>query len=60
MHWRQPREDDLGHRESDSENWIALVMPDARPERIGLMTYVTNVVFLHDGKVYTVDFIDSN
>lgn len=35
-------------------------MPDARPERIGLMTYVTNVVFLHDGKVYTVDFIDSN
>ena len=31
-----------------SGNWIALVVPDCLPERLGLLTYITNIVFLHD------------
>lgn len=33
-----------------SGNWIALTIPEALPERIGFMTFLTNVVFLHDDK----------
>ncbi|GAB7362289.1 hypothetical protein MBLNU230_g2307t1 [Neophaeotheca triangularis] len=43
-----------------SGNWIALTIPEALPERIGFMTFLTNVVFLHDDKAEAVSLEEAH
>lgn len=42
-----------------SGNWIALVMPDALPSRLGLMTRIASLVAMYDGADYQMALKDT-
>lgn len=35
----------------DLGNWCSLVFPDSKPDRIGLLTYLTDLGLIHDGNI---------
>ena len=43
----------------DGGNWCSFIFAEAKPDRLGLLTYITDLGLLHDGKYTRWSFLDS-
>ena len=45
---------------SELGNWCSFVFPESKPQRLAILTYLTNLGFLHDGELMHLCFRPHN